>query len=647
MTGAALALLAAIGLALFAAAAVAPFAPAVTRLATPALSALGALVSLVALVAGGDAATLSVPVGLPGLGMALALDPLSAVFLLLVFTTAVAASLCTIGDRTAEGALLPVLIGAMALTLLGADAFALVLGFALMALASWGLVAAVSTVPETGSTAAPYLGLALLGVVSLAAASGLLAPEVGGSPAFGFAAMRDVAPQGWAAASVLVLALLGTAPIVGLVPWHIALLRAHAAAPPHAAALLSGATTKVALYVLIRILFDLCGTAQPAWWGVPLLVLGATSAVIGAMRATVETDLKSVLIAGATGQVGLIAIGLGVALLARGADLPALAAFALAASLLAILTQGSTKALLLLAAAAVGRGAGTRHLDRLGGLIHRMPATSLCALAGTASLAALPPTGGFASLWMLLQAILGAARSGGLLMQTLLAVVLALAGLSAALAATGALRLIGVAFLGRPRTPRAAAAEEAPRHVRIVMLGLAALSVVPGLLPGPVLRLIAPSVRQVLSVGLDGRAGWFAVVPQAEAPGYAALGVVVLLAACGGGATLLLRRFAVPGARRAPAWNGGFAPAPAWLPFGDPATQYSGAGFAQPLHRSFGPYLLTAAEAEAAPRSARRTLRWLAWQASRLQRLTIRRQLGLAFTTLVLLLVVIAWLDAR
>ncbi len=378
------------------------------------LCGLGALVAFVALLAGVPEAGFSVPLGPPGMSVALGLDALSAVFLLLLFVTGGACSVYAltpqdVDDRRALP-FFPPFIAAMALTLLAADGFTLVFGFELMSLASWALVLGGHEAAPSRDAAQFYLGMALFGAACLIPAVTLLAPA---GLDLRFAAIRAMPPDGWRAVAVLALVLLGAGSKAGLAPMHLWLPIAHPAAPSHASALMSGAMTKVALYVLVRVLFDLCGPAQPGWWGLPLLVMGAASAVLGGLRANTEADLKTVLAASTIENVGFIAIGFGLALMARAVDLPALASLALGAALLHTLNHGVFKTLLFLCAGAVRHGAGSRVLARLGGLIHRMPIVVGCTLVGCAGLAGLPPGPGFASEWLLFQSVLAGPRLGG------------------------------------------------------------------------------------------------------------------------------------------------------------------------------------------------------------------------------------------
>jgi formate hydrogenlyase subunit 3/multisubunit Na+/H+ antiporter MnhD subunit len=411
-----------------------------------------------------------------------------------------------------------------------------------------------------------------------------------------FAAMRAHPPEGWRAVAVLALVLAGAGSKAGLAPLHLWLPPAHAAAPSPVSALMSGAMTKVALYVIARVLFDLCGPAQPGWWGVPLLVMGAASTVLGGLRATIEGDIKAVLACSTIENVGLIAIGLGIALAARAADLAPLASLAMAGALLHAMAHGLFKSLLFLGAGAAQHGAGSRLLERLGGLIHRMPVTTVCVLAGAACLAALPPSSGFAGEWTLFQAVLAAPRIGGIALQTLICVVATLMALGAALAAAAAVRVVGVAFLGRPRTPRAAAADEAGLPARAAMLALAGASLLIGLFPGAVLALAEPALHLAVGAGMEDRTGVLVLAPQADGPGYAAPAAAVLVGLALALVIWIVRLRAVGGHRSGPAWDCGFGAPPPWLPFGDPITQYGGASFGQPLRRALGGAILRARE---------------------------------------------------
>jgi formate hydrogenlyase subunit 3/multisubunit Na+/H+ antiporter MnhD subunit len=619
----------------------------------------------------GGPSTLALPFGPPWGVARLALDPLAAWFLLAVGLSAACAGLFALGGVAGPVAprLLapwPLFLAGMALTLLAADGFTLLLGFEAMSLASWALVAADHGQPENRRAARLYLGFAGFGGLALILALGVLA---GGAGDVAFAALRAAPPEGWRAAAVLALVLAGAGSKAGLAPLHVWLPLAHPAAPSHVSAVMSGAMTKVALYVVARFVFDLMGPAQPLWLGAPLVALGAASAVLGALRANLEGDTKTLLACSTIENVGLIAVGFGLALAFRGADLPALAALAAGASLLHALNHAVFKTLLFLAAGAVLHGAGSRAIDRLGGLVHRMPVVAWASLVGIGAAAALPPLSGFASEWLLLQALLAAWRVGDLAFQMGVAAATALVALAAALAAAAMVRFWGLVFLGRARTPRAAGATEHGGAERWALLVPAGLTVLLGLLPGVMLELAEPALRAMAGAAAP-RAGLLSVGAAEGGARYWPVPVALLLAAAAGAALWQMRRRAPTGVVRGPAWDCGFIAAPAHLPFGDPATQPSAAGFGQPLRRMLGTSLLGARESVTMPppgatAPARLAAgfrdpalavlegpvpRWrdaLAAQAERLRDLSIRQSLGLTFGAVVLMLALLAWLEGR
>ncbi len=489
-----------------------------------------------------------------------ACDPLSALFALVLCAAGAVAVL------DGEGPLLPIAVWAMVLTPFAADGFTLALCFGLASVAAWGANPATR----------PAMAQAACGALCLVAAMALLAPP-GAAPDLRFAAMRAASGEGTQAGAILPLALLGAASQVAWPVW--ASPRKEPASVP-----LSAGLATAALYVLVRVLLDLCGPAVPGWWAAALLVLGAGAAVLGGLRANAEGDLLAILDANRLGAAGLAAVGLGAALAARDADAPALAALALGGTLLHAVGYALVDALLTLCAAAVARGAGTWALSRLGGLVRSMPGVSLGVLAGAASLASLPLTPGFAGRWMVLQSLLALPQAGGIWRQAGFAAVLAAVALGTALALAAAVRLVGIGVLGRPRTPRTAAAEES-RRVRLAVAGLAGLCALLGVWPSLVLLLIQPVVAWLLDADVGGRL--LAIPAQADGPGYAAPGIAALLAVSGGLLAWIARGRA-KGGQRVPAWEGGLDEPPPWLPFGDPASQYSAASASQALLQSLG-----------------------------------------------------------
>ncbi len=498
---------------------------------------------------------LVLPFGPVGAGVRLILDPLGAGLLVLTFLAGLLWAVLAPAAPRVSMAAVPMSCAAIATVLLAGDATTLLLALLLVALCGWGAQAVSS---------AAHLQTAALGILCLIAAFAI------GFPGGDFAAWRSAAPDGWRADAVFLLALAG----VGLQFLRIG----------HG--WLAACVPAVALYLLLRLLFDLGGAVQPLWWGVLLCVLGATASVAGSLRAALAIAFDPVVAAGSLQQCGLALLGLGVALAARAADQPGLAALALTASWLQVVSLVIGRTLLLACAAITREGAGTRRLDRLGGLIHRMPTTATATLAGLFGVVALPPGLGFAGAWLLFQSLLGAVRIGGFGLQLLLALVVAAFALSSAVSVLAAVRLFGVAFLGRPRTPRAAVAEETTSLQRRGLLGGAALVLLLGLAPTLALFPIRPALAPLANAGPALPGFSLVLTTSSELPGYSPLATAALLTLVAGGVQFLLRRRAVIGERREALWADGFAAPPAWLPFGDPVTQYGAASFVEPLRRS-------------------------------------------------------------
>lgn len=613
--------------------------------------------------AGGPPVRLSLPVGLPWTGAHFRIDALSAFFLVVVNLGGAAASLYGLGYGRHEPAphrVLPfyaAFLGAMNLVVLADDAFGFLLCWEFMSLVSWALVMAHHRDRDNARAGYVYLMMASFGTLALLLAFGLLAGADGG---YAFEAIRAREPAPWVAALVLALVLLGAGSKAGIVPLHVWLPLAHPAAPSHVSALMSGVMTKVAIYGLVRIVFDLSG--EPDWWaGLVLLSLGGVTAVLGILQALMQRDLKRMLAYSTVENVGIVFVGLGLALAFAASGLPSAAALAMTAALFHVLNHALFKSLLFFGAGAVLTATGARDMERLGGLIHRMPGTSLVFLVGCVAIAALPPLNGFASEWLAFQAILQSPDLPQWPLKFLVPAVGGLLALSAALAAACFVRAYGVTFLGRPRSDAARDAVEVDRLSLAAMAVLAALCVLAGILPGLVIDALAPVTASLTGGRMPVQAGvpWLSIVPVSESrSSYNGLLVLVFIAVSAGLAAAAIHRFASHRLRRAPAWDCGF-------PDPSPVTQYSAGSFAQPLRRVFGTMAFQARETVDMPapgslEPARLSVqvRDLVWESlyaplaglvdttagrlNVLQFLTIRRYLSLVFLALVALLLALA-----
>ncbi len=634
-----------------------------TYLVSFALSVAMLAIGLATLLQGSAPTSVILPLGLPWIGAHFRLDSLASFFLVVINLGAAVASIYGIGYGRHERAPLrvlpfyPAFLAGMNLVLLADDAFTFLVSWEFMSLVSWALVMAHHRVPGNARAGYVYILMASLGTFALLLAFGLLAGQNGG---YGFEAMRASHPAPFFAALALLLVLIGAGSKAGLVPLHVWLPLAHPAAPSHVSALMSGVMTKVAIYAVIRIVFDLLGPPD-WWWGIVVLGLGGGSALMGVLYALFQTDLKRVLAYSTIENIGFIFVGLGLALAFRADGFAGASVLAFTAALFHVFNHSMLKSLLFFGSGAVLTATGERDMEALGGLIHRMPTTALAMLAGCFGLSALPPFNAFASEWMTFQAILLSPELPQWGLKLLVPAVGALLALSVALAAACFVRIFGITFLGRSRTAQAATAREADRFSLVSMSGLAMLCLLAGVLPGFVIDAIGPAVQGVMGSHMPSQSSvpWLSIIPIAQSrSSYNGLLVFIFVTLSATMVAVAIHTLASRNTRRAPIWDCGY-------PDASPAIQYTAGSFAQPIRRVFGTLLFRAHEeivmpppGDIGPARLTVTLRDVVWDvlyapvagaigftADRLnilQFLTIRRYLSLVFLALVTLLLVLA-----
>src|SRR5690242_11789881 len=449
---------------------------------------------------GQPTSSVTLPLGLPWLGAHFRIDALAAFFLTVINLGGAAASLFAFGygqDEQTPGRVLPFFpayLAGMNLVVLADDAFSFLVAWEFMSLTSWALVVAHHQKQENLRAGYVYLLMASFGTLALLFAFGLLA---GANGDYQFDAIRASHPSAALAALVLILAILGAGSKAGVVPLHVWLPLAHPAAPSHVSALMSGVMTKVAVYGFVRIVFDLLGTPV-WWWSLLVLAIGGITAVMGVLYALMEHDLKRLLAYHTVENIGIIYIGLGLALAFKAHGMAAPAALALTAGLFHVFNHSVFKSLLFFGAGAVLSASGERDMEHLGGLIHRMPQTAFVFLVGCVAISALPPLNGFVSEWLTFQAILLSPQLPSWGLKFLVPAVGALLALSAALAAACFVKAFGISFLGRPRTSVVATAPEADGFSLGAMFGFAALCFVAGILPGLFIDALAPAVHDLI-----------------------------------------------------------------------------------------------------------------------------------------------------
>jgi len=522
---------------------------------------------------------------MPGGALSLALDPLSGLFLVPTLLLSGLAALYgvespqPVAGRRSLGAAwccTNLLVVSMAVALTARNGILFLLAWESMALASFFLVVFEHEQRAARRAGWTYLVAAHLGTAALLAAFVLLAAAVGSFEFEEFGRVAAVAPP--LTGLVFLLAVVGFGTKAGFMPLHVWLPEAHPAAPSHVSALMSGVMIKTGIYGLVRLLILL--GPPPAWWGWLLIGIGVSSGVLGVLFALAQHDLKRLLAYHSVENIGIIALGLGLGTLGLAAGMPALALLGFGGGLLHVLNHALFKGLLFLGAGAVLHGAGTREIDRLGGLLKRMPWTGGGFLIGAAAISGLPPLNGFVSEFLI---YLGALRSAadissapGVVVSALLAVgALALIG---GLATACFTKAFGIVFLGEPRSDHAAHAHEVGPAMRLPMLVLAAGCIALGLLPFAALRALTPALLQVTR--LPEAAAASALAGAGEALGMLALAAGVLLLALL--ALTLLRRRLLAGrpVEETVTWDCGYARPTARM-------QYTASSFAQPLTTLF------------------------------------------------------------
>ncbi len=530
-------------------------------------------------------------IGLPDLPFHLRLDALSAFFLALLGLASAGISVFAggyfrQGEGTPPGLLClhyHLFLAGMAMVMLADDAYAFMVTWEVMALASFFLVTTNHRIAEIRRAGFLYLLVAHVGAIAILLCFGVLQAGTGD---YTFANMRAQSLSPFWASCAFGLALLGFGAKAGILPLHVWLPEAHPAAPSPVSALMSGVMLKTAVYGLVRVSFDLLGT--PAWWwGVVALVVGLATAFFGVVFAAAQVDMKRLLAYSSIENVGLIVVGLGLAMVFAAYRMDALAALALAASLYHCLNHALFKSLLFLGTGCVLHATQERSLGRLGGLLRFMPWVGWTALAGVMAAAGLPPSNGFVSEWLLLQGFL---FTGGLpnpYLRMLVPVFAAGVVLVAALAAYVMVKFYGVIFLGRPREEKLAHAHDAGGLERLGLAWLTAGCVLLGLFPVAVIEVIDPITFSLVGRGLaqSGHIGdWLLLAPvSAERASYSPLTFLVVTALIVVATIVLVRRFYHGRVRRAAPWDCGFPAQTARM-------QDTAEGFGQPIRQIFEPF---------------------------------------------------------
>ena len=501
-------------------------------------------------------------------------DFLSAFFLLPVLVVSLCGSVYGLGywkatehpDNNRKLSLFYGLLAAsLTLLVVARDGMLFLYAWESMALTAFFLVATEDQEREVREAAWIYLAASHFATLCLV---GLFALVWSISGTFGFASLQGAAPH--TATAVFLVALLGFGTKAGIMPLHIWLPSAHAMAPSHVSALLSGVMIKMGIYGLVRIGSLL--PHPPLWWGGLVLGLGVISGVIGVAFAIGQHDLKRLLAYHSIENIGIILLGLGLALVGRSLGHVSWVVLGLSGALLHVWNHALFKSLLFLSAGSVIHAVGTREIDLLGGLAKQMPRTAVLFLIGAVAICGLPPLNGFVSellIYLGLFRTLGLNGQPGWPIAAFAAPALALMGV---LAAACFAKVFGAVFLGVARSSHAQRGHESPATMIAPMSLLAACCATIGVLP----LLVAPWLEEAAGT-------WSVSVAGAEQPlvdmaplGWISVAAAVLISLTLGFGVLLRQRLQKSQVDTTVTWDCGYA-APS------PRMQYTSSSFAQML----------------------------------------------------------------
>lgn len=393
-----------------------------------------------------------------------------------------------------------VMVAAMSGVVLARDGISFLFAWEIMALAAYFLISTEDEKPEVCEAGTLYMITTHTGTLGLFVLFPLLNLLTG---SWLFPASASLSASSGFSTAIFLAALFAFGMKAGIMPLHIWLPSAHANAPSHISAAMSGVILKIGVYGLIRTLSFFHGV--PLWWGCTILALGVVSGVVGVAFAIGQHDLKRLLAYHSIENIGIIYMGIGVALIGQKIGSPVMMILGMCGALLHVLNHALFKALLFLGAGSVIHATGTREIDLMGGVSRRLPYTSLLFGIGAVAICGLPPLNGFVSELLiylgLFRGIQG--EGGGAAAAALAAPALALVG---GLAVACFVKVYGIVFLGAPRAEDHEAKHEAGWQMLLPMLLLGLVCIAIGLAPG-------------LLTGTLGRVGLTVLPLLAESPG--------------------------------------------------------------------------------------------------------------------------------
>lgn len=267
----------------------------------------------------------------------------------------------------------------------------------------------------------------------------------------------------------------------GFIPLHSWLPQAHPAAPSHVSGVMSGVIVKLGIYGILRISFMLA--QDQTLLGEIVILISIFTGLFGILNAAMHRDFKKMLAYCTIENIGIIGIGIGLGLMGIGTTNSLLIVLGFTSALLHTLNHSLFKSLLFFNAGSVYQQTHTRDMEKLGGLIRRMPQTAILFLMGALAIGGLPPFNGFVSEFILYSGLVAGIKSVGVGYVTLMVSSLAALTVIGGISMLTFTKSFGVIFLGTPRTEFHHAPKEVSVSMRLPQYFILAIMISIGLFP--------------------------------------------------------------------------------------------------------------------------------------------------------------------
>lgn len=518
------------------------------------------------------------------------IDNLSAFFILLISFLVFVVSIYSYGymehyanhrNIGIPGVLYNLFAFSMILVVITGNLFAFLVAWEIMSLVSYFLVVYESEKEDVQKAGIIYLVMTHIGTAFITAAFALIYKYTGQSQLdmIAYGNIPDTIKS-----LIFIMLLIGFGTKAGIIPLHIWLPYAHPAAPSNISALMSGVMIKTAIYGILRFIVVSAAPGEQ-WWGACVLIVGTVSAVLGVSYTLMEHNIKRLLAYCSIENIGIIFMCIGISMISASSGNSVLAAVALAAGLLHTFNHSVFKGLLFMGAGAIYNSTGTKNIEKLGGLIKKMPKTAVFFLIGSLSISAIPPFNGFVSEWLAYQSMFISIGNSSGLMKLLILISAALLALTGALAAYSFVKAFGISFLGLPRSENASGAKEVSPSMLTGMGILSAVCLIIGILPRLFLNLLdgvtGELFGQSLTENLSGTSSFITVPLQIQNTKISPVEAVLTAVAIGiltAGAVFLVSKGTQK--RRYGTWDCGYIKLNSKM-------QYSATGFSKPIRIVF------------------------------------------------------------